>query len=649
MATPAADIVAANELFCKNMAALWRTDPELAVLIDAVPDEARLPVEPTRSGDWTVAAVTPQGQPVYLHSRYDPVAEAKKFADNVEMEGKYCFVVGGMGLGYHVQAVYRRLRGEAFCVVSEPSLELLATALATVDLSEEIASRRIIILTEPEKARLHQRLMPHNATMMMGLQFVLHPPSERLAGALHAALRAAVTDFVAYTRTTMVTLIHNAKITCQNIAYNLPTYLSTPPIDILKGRFEGCPGIVVSAGPSLRKNIDLLTQAQGKAVLCAVQTTFEPLLQRGIVPDFVTSLDFHEMSRRFFQGIDDFRGVHLVAEPKSTWHVIDHYDGPVSLLESPFAVMLLGQALAGRGALLPGATVAHLAFYLARYMGCDPIVFVGQDLAFSGHVFYVPGVEVHRTWTGEINRFNTMETKEWERIVRNRGILRTIQDVDGHDVYTDELLFTYLEQFEKDIAGTSARVIDATEGGARIRGTEIMPLADVLEQYCQREIPTERYAYRQTTRWRDPSRLPPARREIELRLEDIGQVSEICDRLLVVLAELEGLTDQPAKFNRKLARVDELRARVRQHDRAYRIINMASQRAELRRFAADRKLEIDESGLTDSKRAARQLERDREFVGEMKAGAEEMTEILTETLARLDRAIEGTECQHQIS
>ena len=87
MATPVADIVTANELFCKNMAALWRTDPELAVLIDAVPDEARLPVEPTRSGDWTVAAVTPQGQRVYLHSRYDPVAEAKKFADTVEMEG----------------------------------------------------------------------------------------------------------------------------------------------------------------------------------------------------------------------------------------------------------------------------------------------------------------------------------------------------------------------------------------------------------------------------------------------------------------------------------------------------------------------------------------------------------------------------------
>ena len=30
-----------------------------------------------------------------------------------------------------------------------------------------------------------------------------------------------------------------------------------------------------------------------------------------------------------------------------------------------------------------GATVAHLAYYLAEHLGCDPIIFVGQDLGFS--------------------------------------------------------------------------------------------------------------------------------------------------------------------------------------------------------------------------------------------------------------------------
>ncbi|HUU81996.1 MAG TPA: 6-hydroxymethylpterin diphosphokinase MptE-like protein [Phycisphaerae bacterium] len=632
-----------NELFIRNMAALWRIDPELAVRIDEVPDDKRLPVEATRSGDWTTSVATPDGRQAYLHSRYDPRAEAEKLIERVDLDKNYCFVVTGFGLGYHVKALHARLRGEAFVLVTEPSLELLSTALAHVDLADEIASRRLVILTDTNKARMHAQLTPRNAVMMLGLQFVTHPPSERLAGEQHAALRRAVTDFVAYTRTTMVTLVHNAQITCRNIAYNLPTTLSTPPIDILKDRFGGCPGIVVSAGPSLRRNIDTLRDAKGRAVVCAVQTTLKPLLTRGIVPDFVTSLDFHEMSRRFFQGIDDLHGVHLVAEPKSTWHVIDLFDGPISILDSSFAHLLVGSGLAARGGLPPGATVAHLAFYLARYMGCDPIIFVGQDLAFTGHVFYVPGVEVHSGWSGEINRFNTMETKEWERIARNREILRKIEDVNGCPVYTDELLFTYLEQFEKDFIGTDARLIDATEGGARIGGTDVMSLAEALERVCARDIPAERYAYRKQVCWNDPSRLSAARSEIATRLEEVKAVEKICDDFAAVLHELEKLTGDPPRFNRRIQRVDELRTVITRHERAYQIINAASQLAELRRFSADRKIDLD--GATGTDRAVRQLKRDLEFVGGIKEGAADMVGILTETLVRFDARIAQSDKQ----
>jgi hypothetical protein len=287
--------------------------------------------------------------------------------------------------------------------------------------------------------------------------------------------------------------------------------------------------------------------------------------------------------------------------------------------------------------------VAHLAFYLVRYMGCDPIIFVGQDLAYTGHVFYVPGVEVHASWTGEINRFNTMETKEWERIVRNREILRRIEDLNGRPVYTDELLFTYLEQFEKDFIGTDARLIDATEGGARIGRTEAMPLAEALQRFCANDIPPERYAYRKTVRWNDPSRLPAARDEIAKRLEEVQAVERICDDFTEVLRELEGLTHDPPRFNRRLQRVDELRALITHHERAYQIINSASQLAELRRFSADRKMDVGEASGPEL--ALRQLKRDLEFVGGIREGAVDMAGILTETLARLETRITESHTQ----
>ncbi|MCH7527088.1 MAG: DUF115 domain-containing protein [Planctomycetes bacterium] len=621
------------QLFLDNMAALWRSDPRMAQRIDEVDDGDRLPLLATKSGHFTASMKTPDGRTL-LHSRYDPIAEAKKLIDTVETDENFCFLVNGFGLGYHVCELLSRLKGEAFLVVSEPSLAVLSTALCCVDLADAFRSNRLVILNQLDKALVHERLKPYKTLMMLGARFVTHPPSQQASPDFHDQSRQLITEFVAYSRMMLLTLVGNAEITCRNIAHNLPTYLSTPPIDVLRDRFKGYPGIVVAAGPSLHRNIDQLADAKGRAVLCAVQTTFKPLLSHGIVPDFVTSLDFHAMSRQFFHGVPDAADVHLVAEPKVTWHVLDDYAGPVSLLHSDFVDLLIGAETAPRQGLRPGATVAHLAFYLLQYMGCDPIVFVGQDLAFTGHCFYTPGVEVHQTWRSEINRFNSMETREWERIVRNRTILRKVRDVHGREIYSDDLLMTYREQFEKDFLGASARIIDATEGGALMRGAQIMTFREVLEQFCGRPIPAERFAYRDECSSRSPSRLAAAREQLEKRLEEIEHFDQLCEEMIVLLHELESLTGDPNGFNRRLVRVDELRLAVRRLERAYKIVNAATQLVELQRYTADRKLELTEA--EGPERAKRQLTRDVRFVEGMHEGARRTISILRDTLARFD-------------
>ena len=126
-----------------------------------------------------------------------------------------------------------------------------------------------------------------------------------------------------------------------------------------------------------------------------------------------------------------------------------------------------------------------------------------------------------------------MEQKEWERIVRNRPILHRVAGNEGGELYTDELLFTYLEQFEKDISETSAHVINATEGGARIRGTSVMTLRDVTEQFCANEIDPDRFAYREATNWCEPTKLEPTRLQFEQRVSELDSVIEVCKELLV--------------------------------------------------------------------------------------------------------------------
>lgn len=684
-----------NANLLRNMAALWRADPDLAVRVDAL-DEDDLPkLEPARKRGFTLRAASSDGASLYLHSRVDPIEEAARFAEEALKDPRYGWVLCGLGLGYPAAALVERAVGDMFIVVVEPSVERIALALRCVDLSEALCKGRILFMPDVSKAALHDKLHDKATLLLLGMRILQHGPSVRLKPEFYREMSRTFTEFVTYQRMSLMTLVANSKITCQNIAMNFGAFVSTPSIDLLQGAAKGHPAIIVSAGPSLKRNVHQLAGVGDRAVVISVQTTLQPLLECGLHPHFVTSLDFHEMSRRFFDGLPRPLDVHLVAEPKATWHAVDEYPGPKWLLGNRWAELVLGPELGRKGCLPAGATVAHLAFYLARHLGCDPIIFIGQDLAYTGHAFYTPGVEVHDTWRGEINRFNTLEHKEWERIARNGPILRRVPGIDGRPIFTDELLLTYLEQFERDIAATSACVINATEGGAAIRGSEAMTLAEAVARHCTRPLPDAFHAAlrhanctasprcdlllpsrdregavlqeggsiapsarrdaHETCEEKEPlpygrgsegkavarrsdaasSALARAGKILKDRMNELKEVEDVCAELLTLFDELEKLTDRPDAFNRRLVRVDELRTRVHRATRPYEIVNLATQWVELQRYSADRKMDLEEP--TGVERAKRQLARDRAFIKGLLDGALEVVRILKNARERLER------------
>jgi len=227
--------------------------------------------------------------------------------------------------------------------------------------------------------------------------------------------------------------------------------------------------------------------------------------------------------------------------------------------------------------------------------------------------------------------------KEWERIVRSRPILKKVTDLQGHPIYTDDQLFTYLQQFEGDFAAMPGRVIDATEGGVHKAGTQVMSLAEVAARFCQRDIPADRLAYRDQLNWHDGSRLTAGRAEVQRRIQDVAEMSKACEDMLEILEELGGLTDRPAEFNRRITRVDALRVKIRQMSQTYELISAVAQQAELQRFSADRRMGRDEG--EGAARARQQLKRDVRFVEAIRDGAEALRAILEECIERFDAAI----------
>ena len=617
----------------KNLAALWTVDPALAEAIEALHPEEGYPVQMSKAGPPTVSVTTAAGRTVAMHSRYQPVDEARRLIEKIEVANRLVFFVYGFGLGYHVELLFEEGGKEAVIFIFEPDVRMLRTALGRRDLSELIASRRVYFFRQIEKGDLLNQLMPHTALISVGAQRVEHPPSMEVAGEFHRQMQLWVDEFASFARTSLSTIVLNSRKTAQNVARNLAWYLATPAISRLQNRFKGRPAVIISAGPSIRKNKHMLPRLKGHAVLIATQTMLRPMLEMGVEPDFVTSLDYHDICTRFFENLPPDLTTELVAEPKAAGGIFGMYPGPVSLIGNRFAELALRESSPKKTELAGGATVAHLAFYLAEYLGCDPIMFVGQDLGFSDGLCYAPGTSYEDVWRPEASRFCTVEMKQWEQIVRERYILRRIPDYQGRPMYTEERLFTYLQQFERDFAHCKSRVIDATEGGAAKRGATPMCLEEAIERFCSAPLPTVPNDH-PGLRWDSAG---DCLELLEKRRDESEQIEQISRRTLPLLEEIRDHIDDQARVNRAIGEIDGLRARMNELGPTYDLVTELTQSSQLKRFEADRK--ISAAKVDGTERQRRQVARDVENVRGVAEAAAEFQTLMNDVIEHIAREL----------
>jgi hypothetical protein len=285
-----------------------------------------------------------------------------------------------------------------------------------------------------------------------------------------------------------------------------------------------------------------------------------------------------------------------------------------------------------RGELQNGATVAHLAYYLARHLGCDPVILIGQDLGFTDGQYYSEGAAIHTVWGPELGEFRTLEMFEWERIARMPSLLRRTSDYLGRPVYTDEQMATYLVQFERDFMADDARglrVIDATEGGVRKQHTRILPLAEALATYGVAR-PAADFV---------PARGPDCRgRSVRDRVAAVrasaARVGGRCREAGAILRRmLDRHADQP-HVNRLITEVNKV-SESAMGEEAYWLVQRVNQTGQLNRFKADRALES-ASDLAPLERQKREIERDLTNVQWLGDAADEVVEILDQGVRVLD-------------
>jgi hypothetical protein len=213
----------------------------------------------------------------------------------------------------------------------------------------------------------------------------------------------------------------------------------------------------------------------------------------GISPHIVMALDAQSHSIRHFLGPDDASPTVLLADlvscPKiarsfrgkkffsSTAKYYDDMNG--NTMREPTPLMdWVEQYIPQIGDIQSGGSVATSLFDFLLNAGCDPIILVGQDLAYTGREIHTSGTYHNDEWLTLTSRTLNLDTIN-QRVVRKRKIRYVPAWGGDGTVLTDYVLDLYRQWFEDSVAKVDRKVINATEGGAKIKGTEERTLSDL--------------------------------------------------------------------------------------------------------------------------------------------------------------------------
>jgi hypothetical protein len=586
---------------------------------------------------------TPQGVPTaiiggrLLASRHRPLDEARRVADAVDVLNHAVVVAIGFGTGHHIARLADRMEKSGVIIVFEPNVALLRAVFERIDCSAWLARSLIVWITDPaDQPSLARKLAGAEAILAQGVTWIDHPANRERIGAAGATFAETLRAFIQASKTTLLTTLVRSTDTIRNLLWNIDHYSVGPGIADLRNAAAGRLAVVVSAGPSLQRNMHMLAQpgVRDRCVIIAVQTTLKPLLASGVRPHFVTALDYHEISARFYEGLtpEDVEGVTLVADPKAHPVILDSFPGVVRCCKAGFLDRLLRQHAREMGDLPSGATVAHLAFYLAEYLGCNPIAMIGQDLGFTDGVYYARGTAIDDVWAPELNPFNTVEMMEWQRIARHRTHLTKTTDIHGKSIYTDAQMLTYLQQFERDFAAAVERgvvVIDASEGGVAKRHTVVQRLADIVPDHATTIVPVLPSAPAEPSR-----RAAALSRVLEMR-RDVDHLRRLSTQTAEIIRSINAALDAGRKTESLFDALDARRREVDGVFEAFELLSHVNQLGVFRRQRSDRRIHLSKS-LDPAARQRLHLQRDLDNVTWTADAAEELLAMLADAEAILE-------------
>ncbi|EEP0870482.1 motility associated factor glycosyltransferase family protein, partial [Campylobacter jejuni] len=366
--------------------------------------------------------------------------------------------------------------------IFESEIELFILALSTIDLSEELKVYKVVLFDCVAKD------LEIQIAMIFDQQSILEYLSlYEMFISSHYYLKYYETSILSLNELCIKSAsvaIRNADITCflpllthGQFLQNIPSMLESIPFQRIlserKNKFENA--IVVSAGPSLAKQLPLLKAYQDKAVIFCADGALSMLEKEGIVPDYVTNLDFTDLAMKFFQNKENKTSLNILS-------CATHPNVVHSLKAENCMIVLRNKALYQRfnlndfGYIDTGTHVSHFSYTLALALGFKNIIMIGQDLAFDekGNS-HSKGFDFGEKFSGE-------ENIDKLKVPAYAGKGEVLTHITWND-YRIKLEYLFACNDQK------AKFYNATEGGARINFTEELSFKECCEKLLTKEKP----------------------------------------------------------------------------------------------------------------------------------------------------------------
>lgn len=451
---------------------------------------------------------------IYLHNRENPILEAQSiFSGTTNEPVSICFIYG-IGLGYLFQVASLNSKGTV--ILYEPDLDLLKTVFNLVDFSKDLSKPNVFLTNDFKKACS----IIHSKSGMKNFPYMLSLPSQREMDSV------GFDSLVKSLRDTIGSYFLDLKYTKEKfyptlwmLLYNIPNLINETPLIKVKDVCKGKTAVIVSAGPTLDRDIEILKKYRDKFVLFTVGTALKTLTEHNIKPDFVCVIESFNSSPQL-EGVD-LSDVYFITEPYS--HVFlrkFNFKKIFSHISANNPVNHLWSEICGEDIkeYWSKGTVSYTAMNSARILGCSKIILVGQDLAYiEGQCYSKNSVykDLICTFDKENNKWE-IKAKDFEqfaeslspypeyqqrveaakrRLANLNSSLYYVKGINGDMIPTESVYAAFVKPLSEFAEHFNDReYINTSLVGAQIDGFKNMSLEDALKDSDaagQCEIETE--------------------------------------------------------------------------------------------------------------------------------------------------------------